>query len=189
MTDLNENEFHRDLLAAADEEVAWRMLRERYEQSLYEQATRGLGSNIEAQEAVREVLINAWTNLQNTEVAESLSGYLSTALKYCMIKYVARMSRKGMHTPFSIEDLQAGLSPEELIRYRELQELIAHGVEALSMRMRAIYEMSQVQRLPTKEIAKKLGIADQTVRNHLHVTLKRLHKHSMGHTPLASILF
>jgi RNA polymerase sigma-70 factor (family 1) len=165
----------KELLAADDEAGAFRTLYDRYWEALYQKAFRRLGSDADAQDAVQEVFISCWNNRSHIEIADSLAAYLFTALKYCIIKRVYRKAKNGLLSPLSVEELeQTDLSTEELLRYRELRDLVAREVEALPERMRTVYKMSRVEQLPVAEIAAQLGLSEQTIKNTLHLILKRL---------------
>src|SRR5215470_16711891 len=96
----------RSLLTANDEQSAFRIIYERYWESLYRKAVARLGDTENAQDAVQEVFISLWRNRHTIQVEDSLAPYLFTALKYCIIKKVCRHAGKGVQLPLSIEDLK-----------------------------------------------------------------------------------
>ncbi len=163
------------LLTATDEQMAFRMLYDRYWEPLYKKARFRLGEDADAQDVVQEVFISLWRNRRTIIVKDSLSNYLFSALKYAIIKQVYRKAKKGVHLPLSVEDLErTALSTEEILQYKELQAFIANKVAELPERMQEIYHLSRVEHLQTFEIAKRLNISEQTVKNTLTTTLKRL---------------
>src|ERR1700722_18362102 len=95
MRDLDDQASDKVLLAATDEEVAFRICYDRYWQRLYRKAVHRFGSDVDAQDAVQEVFINCWNNRHQIEIADSLAAYLFTALKYCIIKRVYRRAKQG----------------------------------------------------------------------------------------------
>jgi RNA polymerase sigma factor (sigma-70 family) len=77
--------------------------------------------------------------------------------------------------PLSVEDLEkTELTAEELLHYKELQSVIAAEVAALPERMQEVYRLSRTENLSTKEIAQRLNLSEQTVKNTLSAALKRL---------------
>src|ERR1700710_1212554 len=84
------------LLIAADEHSAFRILYDRYWETMYKKAFVRLGNDDDAQDVVQEVFISVWRNKQTIEVAASLEGYLFTAIKYSVIKRVYRAAKKGV---------------------------------------------------------------------------------------------
>jgi RNA polymerase sigma-70 factor (family 1) len=185
-----EKDSDKALLLSADEQAAFRTLYDRYWEPLYQKALRRLGSDADAQDVVQEVFISCWNNRTHIEIADSLSAYLFTALKYCIIKRVYRKAKKGILSPLSVGELQqTDLSTEELLRYRELRDLLAREVAALPDRMRLIYQLSRVEQLPIAEIAAQLGLSEQTVKNTLHRILKRLRLRLSRHAVWLPILW
>ena len=165
------------LLEAADEHAGFRILYSRYWEGLYKKAFHRFGNSADAQDAVQDIFISLWRNRQTIEVEETLSPYLFTALRYYIIKQVYRKAKKGIHTSLSIENLErTELTTEELLQYKELQVIIDGEVNELPERMKEIYRLSRVENLQITDIAVKLNISEQTVKNTLATALKRLRK-------------
>lgn len=69
-------------------------------------------------------------------------------------------------------------SIEQKIYLKELEDTIEKSLNELSPRIKEIYQMSRVEELSIKEIADKLGLAEQTVKNQLSTALKHYRKYS-----------
>lgn len=163
------------LLKAADEQFAFRILYDRYWEPLYIKALRKLHSEEDAQDVVQGIFISLWRNRQQIKVDDSLAPYLFTALKYAIIKVVYRKAQKGQLLPLSILDLEKYTTENSsAFEYKELKASIDTEVARLPDRMREIYRLSRVQHMRNAEIAEMLNISEQTVKNTLSVTLKRL---------------
>lgn len=163
------------LLKAADEQFAFRILYDRYWEPLYLKAYRRLHSEEDAQDVVQGVFISLWRNRRQVQVEDSLAPYLFTALKYSIIKVVYKKAQKGTLLPLSVPDLEkycTGAGTE--LELKELRSSIDNEVAGLPDRMREIYQLSRVKHLRNAEIAEMLNISEQTVKNTLSVTLKRL---------------
>lgn len=163
------------LLKAADEQFAFRVIYDRYWEALFTKAMRRLHNEEDARDVVQEIFISVWRNRHSIEIEETLAPYLFTALKYAIIKIVSKKAQKGIMLPLSILELERFTTENnEAIDYKELQATIEHEVAGLPDRMREIYQLSRVQHLRNAEIARLLNISEQTVKNTLTVTLKRL---------------
>lgn len=163
------------LLKSADEQLAFRMLYERYWEELYKKAFRRLNHEEDAEDVVQEIFISLWRNRHTIEVQESIAPYLFTALKYGIIKIVQQKAKKGILLPLSLVELEDHLDKsDEILECREMKSRIDQEVEGLPDRMRQIYQLSRVQHLKNGEIAQMLRISEQTVKNTLVATLKRL---------------
>ena len=170
-----ENLSDKTLLEAVEEQASFRILYSRYWEALYKKAFHRFGNSDDAEDAVQEIFISLWRNRNTIQIEETLSPYLFTALKYYIIKQVYLKAKKGIQVTLSIEELEyAELTTEELLQYKELQSVIASEVDELPNRMKEIYLLSRVENLQFAEIAAKLNISEQTVKNTLTTALKRL---------------
>lgn len=169
------------LLTTIDEHLGFRTLYSRYWEALYKKAFHRFGNSADAEDAVQEIFISLWRNKHTIQVDETLSPYLFTALKYYIIKQVYLKAKRGIQVALSTEKLEHfEFSSEELLQYKELQSAIAEEVNELPERMKEIYRMSRVEHLQIAEIAMKLNISEQTVKNTLTTALKRL-RESLSH--------
>lgn len=177
------------LLEASDDEDSFRHLYERYWELLYKKAFHRLGNSADAQDIVQEVFITLWRNREHIEVQDTLSHYLFTALRYAIIKLIYRQAKKGILFPLSAEELpQTEISTEELLQYKELEDLISREVTALPERMQEVYRLSREQNLSIAEIASRLNLSEQTVKNTLSLAMKRLRERLVKYTSILSFL-
>lgn len=172
-----ENISDRALLETEDEHAGFRILYSRYWEALYKKAYFRFGNSADAEDAVQEVFISFWRNREAIEVDETLAPYLFTALRYYIIKKVYQEAKRGVQVPLSAEKLEhSELTAQEILQYKELQSTIAKEVNELPERMKEIYRLSRVENLQIAEIAVRLSISEQTVKNTLTTALKRLRK-------------
>ena len=173
----------RAIFINGDEHSMFCTLYNKYWEPLYKKAFYRLGNSEDAQDAVQEVFLSLWRNKETIEVEETLAPYLFTALKYAVIKKVYQKAKKGISAPLSAEQLeQTDISTEELLQYKELQRILDTEVKKLPERMQAIYHLSRTEHLPIAEIAERLHISEQTVKNTLTTVLKRLRTKLSHHT-------
>ncbi len=184
-----ENISDKILLESADHHAGFRMLYSRYWEVLYKKAFFRLGNSADAEDAVQEVFISFWRNKETIQVEDTIAPYLFTALKYYIIKQVYIKAKKGIQVALSVENLEhSELSTHELLQYKELQSAIAEQVDELPDRMKEIYRLSRVENLQIAEIAIRLGISEQTVKNTLTTALKRLRVKLSHYSFLATFL-
>lgn len=177
------------LLEHADEESAFRVLYDRYWHLLYTKALNRLGNDADAQDAVQEIFISCWRNKSTIQITDSLLPYMLIAIKYCIIRKVSRSAKKGVVYPLSLEDLgEEELTTEEFIHYRELQSLIDKEVKLLPERMQQVYKLSRIEQMRHAEIAARLQITEQTVKNTLGMALKKLKLRLSHYSSLFSFL-
>jgi RNA polymerase sigma-70 factor (family 1) len=163
------------LLAAADEQEAFRIIYDRYWEALYKKALHHLKCPYDAEDAVQEIFISLWRNKNTVDASNNLTAYLFTALKYHVIKQTYKKARKGFLLPLSVKELEeTELTVEEAIHIKEIQTFIKTEVSALPKRMQQIYLLSRENNLQVSQIATRLNISEQTVKNTLTTALKKL---------------
>ncbi|TWF41734.1 RNA polymerase sigma-70 factor (ECF subfamily) [Chitinophaga polysaccharea] len=165
----------KEILLSGDDNMAFRVLYERYWKVLYHNALMRLGNSEDAQDVVQEVFISFWRNKDHIQTAGSFSFYLFGALKYAIIRQVYRKAGKGVNLPLSVESLE--LSEEgvnEHLEFKELQWVLADETNKLPARMQEIFRLSRDENIPLAEIAQRFNISEQTVKNTITTALKRL---------------
>ena len=161
-----------DLLSLPE---GFQILYNRHWKTLYKKAFSRLGNHEDAEDVVQEIFISLWRNKDSIEILNSVYPYLQAALKYAIIKKVYRKAKKGITLPLDVEELaEMELSSEDILEYKQLQQALADEIEKLPERMREIYLLSRMENLRISEIAAKLQISEQTVKNTLSTTLRRL---------------
>src|SRR5690606_5387963 len=61
-----------------------------------------------------------------------------------------------------------------LVRHKKLHQVIEEEIANLNPKTRKVFELSRKENLSRKEIAEELGIAEETVKSHIHTALKIL---------------
>ena len=67
-----------------------------------------------------------------------------------------------------------GSNPEKLIVEKDRQRVINQALDHLSQNQKKVFLMNRYDGLQIKEIAEILGIAEGTVKIHLHRAIKKL---------------
>lgn len=172
---MHEELSDKELLKSAEEQLSFRALYNRYWEALYKRASHRLGDSEDAQDAVQEVFVSLWRNRESIELEDTLASYLFTAIKYQIIKQVYQKGKRGVQVPLSVESLDhLRLNADDLLHYKELQLTIDREISGLPTRMREIYRLSREENLQIAEIAVRLNISEQTVKNTLTTALRRL---------------
>jgi RNA polymerase sigma-70 factor (ECF subfamily) len=164
-----------ELLRAEDTESAFTIIYNRYAERLYKKALVRFGNDPDARDTVQEVFISLWRNKHTIDASGTLAPYLFAALRYAVIKKIYRKARHGELVPLSAElPGKSKMTEDDLFGVKELQAVICRELNHLPVRMRQVYDLSRVEDLRTREIADRLKISEQTVKNTLTSALKRL---------------
>lgn len=175
MNEIHSNAKLTKLLKKGDM-VAFDLIYNQYCQRLYGFVLKFLKQKEDAEEIVQEVFVKVWESRKKIDVYSSFNSFLFT------IAYNSTMSllRKRMSQQKYIDHLQniqiineASDAISEL-EYNELNEKVQSLVSQLSPRQQEIFNLSRENGLTHAEIAEKLNISVNTVKNHLVSSLKFL---------------
>ena len=170
--------------------VAFDTIYEQYCKRLYGFVIRYVKQEADAEEIVQEVFIKIWENRRKIDVYSSFESYIFT------ISYNSAISllRKRVHEKKYLEHLKFSqefdLTPEltDEIHFKELNEKIQTLLGELTPRQKEIFLLSREEGLTHEQIAKKLGISVNTVKNHI-VTALSLLKSNIDNGLMVNALF
>ncbi|MBN9382087.1 MAG: sigma-70 family RNA polymerase sigma factor [Chitinophagaceae bacterium] len=152
---------------------AFKALYDKYWEPLYLKACRRVDKD-EAKDLVQEVMTTLWRrrNDISTSADGEIGRYLFTAVKYRVITHYAYTAAeiRNSHLFDALTDEVTANSLE----VRELSELIESEIRRLPVRMQQVFRMSREDDLSIADIASRLGLSEQTVKNQLTEALKRL---------------
>lgn len=165
-----------DLVRQHDEQ-AFTEIYNRYKGVLFVHAYRMLENAEEAKDIVQDLFTVLWSRRSEIVLTGSLSSYLYAAVKNRILDQMARDKTRDRY----IESLAGFIEEGEYItdhqlRENELNRLIEKEVSLLPAKMRQIFEMSRINNLSHKEIAKEMDISDKTVKKQISNALIILRK-------------
>lgn len=150
-------------------------------------------SGIEAEEILQETFLKVWLNRDKLPGIDNFRAWI---FKVASREYLNAF-RKKLHYDKRITAWSAmpgkgsPESPYELARLGEIRECIARAITQLAPQRRAIYEMSRSQGLKIDEIAEKLSISPQTVKNVLLTVTRSIREYltAEGHGPFLLVIY
>lgn len=170
--------------------VAFDTIYEKYCRRLFGFVIRYVKQEPDAEEIVQDVFVKIWENREKINAYSSFESYLFT------ISYNSAISllRKRIHEKKYLEHLkhiqQEYIAPEltDELYFNELNSKIQSLLSELTPRQKEIFLLSREQGLTHDEIAKKLGISINTVKNHMVSVLSFL-KSSIDNGLIVNALF
>lgn len=154
---------------------AFEAIYQRHVDDMTEFAVHKLASLEEARDVVHDLFVELWTKGPGIRVRGSLSAYLFTAIRYKVIDRIRRNIRQEYYTDLtrSLEkDIDDATSNS--ILYNDLNRQIEVEIDSLPPKAREIFRLNRQEHMSIREIAQKMQISDQTVKNQLGIALKRL---------------
>jgi RNA polymerase sigma-70 factor (ECF subfamily) len=152
---------------------------------LYRVAYRILGNRADAEDAVQDALLAAYTHLDQFRGQAKISTWLTTILLNCAR---LQLRRRPRHIHVSIDESSEELqpvsvserladnrpNPEDQCRESELRERLTHFHRQLSPTLRRTFRLRDVDGLSIRETARILGIPRGTVKAQSTRARKRL---------------
>jgi RNA polymerase sigma-70 factor (ECF subfamily) len=153
--------------------------------SLYRRAYRVLGNAADAEDAVQDALLAAYTHLDQFRGQAQISTWLTTIVLNCARLQLRRRLR---HVQVSLDEFTADLqpvsvserladhrpSPEDECTESELSARLTHLHSHLSPTLRRTFQLRDVDGLSISETARILGVPTGTVKAQLARARKRL---------------
>jgi len=170
--------------------VAFDAIYAQYCHRLYGFVLRYLKNREDTEEIVQEVFLKIWEARQRINSFSSFDSFIFTIAYNSTItllrkrvteqKYLnnIRLRQEIASTPDLIDEIQ----------FKELDERVHSLIYRLTPRQQEIFRLSRDERLTHDQIAQKLNISSNTVKNHIVATLAFL-KSELDNGLIVSILF
>ena len=153
---------------------SFRILYDFYYPELFHFIYRYVRSADIAREITHDAFVKLWLHRQNLDDSRPVRAYLFAICRNSLIKEFRRQLRNPLMKDYF--DFVSGLSVESRISYDydTYVRTIRQACAMLSPRQREIFMLSRHEGLSASEIAARLSIGEQVVRNQLSAALKRI---------------
>ncbi|SEW35078.1 RNA polymerase sigma-70 factor, ECF subfamily [Chitinophaga arvensicola] len=152
-----------------------------------------MGDQVDADDILQQAFLKVWLNRETLPEIENIHAWIYKVAyrEYLMglrkkLSYEARLNRYSdtLHADHSQE------LPTDAAHLEDIRKHIGAVVSNLSPQRRMIYELSRNEGLKIAEIAEKLSLSTQTVKNVLFLVMKMIREHlvAAGYGPLTVIV-
>ncbi len=141
------------------------------------------------EEIVQEVFLNVWLNRAKMAEGDNYRAYIFTASNnhvYTWLKKRARELRLHSEIGETMPDIDNSI--EETIDLKESITIIEKAVENLPPQKKLIWRLSRGEGLSHEQIADRLGLSKNTVKNHLVVAIKMIREQLDGQQGTAVVV-
>jgi len=146
---------------------AQKSLYNRYSQAMYSTTVRILGNNEDAQEALQDSFVNAFTSLKRFDGQATFGAWLKRiTINVCLNKLRARKFEL-LHLDFDVPEED---SEEELTIK---PEMLNSAIEKLPSGCKAIFTLKAFEGFKHQEISKELNISESTSKSQ-YIRAKKL---------------
>jgi len=124
---------------------------------------------------VQETFTTMWKNLDELSSQDQLLPYLYVVLRNLTLNQYAKDEIRLRHAAECVSLAEnTDYSAHQILVSKELQQIINDEIEKMPLRMKEIYILKREDQLSIREIAEKLGLSEQTVKNQLQSSSQRL---------------
>lgn len=156
-------------------------LMKRYERKIFGYLLRSVRIYEDAEELTLEVFFKAYRALGSWEPKAKFSTWLYTIASNLSIDYHRSKARQPVYVLEDEETIETKLvasdissNPEKQLEDKERGELIREAVDELSAKQKTVFMLARYEGMQIKEVAETLGMAEGTVKIHLHRAIKKL---------------
>ena len=169
---------------------AFDIIYKKYSKRLYGFVFRYVKQEADTEEIVQDVFIKIWKSREKIDVYSSFESFLFTIAHNATVNLLKKRATEQKYVEHvkSLQNLEKAYELTDEIHYKELKQKLQGFLNELSPRQKEIFQLSREEGLSNTEIAKKLGISVQTVKNHLVTALSFL-KSKLDNGLLISGLF
>lgn len=162
-------------LLKRNDDRAYNEIYQRYKWVLFLHALKRIRNREEAKDIVQELFITLWDKRREMEIKGHLSGYLFTAIRNRVIKFISHQQVESVYISSLGNSINAGVCiTDHRTRENNLAEIIEREIQDLPEKMRQVFILSRKHNLSHKEISAQLGIEETTVKRQISNALKIL---------------
>ncbi|PWK77061.1 RNA polymerase sigma-70 factor (ECF subfamily) [Mucilaginibacter oryzae] len=176
-------------LVQAGEEQAFAVLARRYQETLYRHIYQRLGDEEDAKDILQNIYVSLWNNRHTVQVTDSLLPYLSRSARFSVInEYLFRKKRLAFEAYAALLIEPVSLPQEDILIAEELQQEFEQQLLKMPGAVQEVFRLSRQEGLSSREIALRLDLTEQTVRNYISTALRSLRGH-LAKKDVALLLF
>lgn len=177
----------------AGEETAFRAVYEAYSEQVYRLAFRFLKDNEWSEESVQDVFLKLWLNREGLDEDGNIWVYLYVMTKRLCLNKLREIRKSSLLFERLMQhmDVPASNRTEAQLETEELERRAQHLIATLPKQQQLIFKLSREEGLSHNEIAQRLGLSPNTVKNHMVQALKTLRNslQQSGYTYLLACVF
>ena len=129
-----------------------------------------------SEEIIQDVFYNIWKEKENIQILRSVKNYLYGAVRNHSLRYHEHLMVQERHREHVQSDInqETDLSPQELLEYKELEEVVTNILNKLPERRMQIFQMHRMDGKKYTEIADFYSISVKTVEAEMTKTYRAL---------------
>jgi RNA polymerase sigma-70 factor (ECF subfamily) len=160
-----------------------------YTKRLYYYSLQFTKSREDSEEIVQDVFIKLWTNREKIKQENTLCSLLFIMIKHHVINaFRAKINQPIYEIYVNHNEEMSVNDAHQRVEYQDFVVKFKKAIKNLPATQRKVITLSKIQQLSNREIAEKLSLSGQTVKNQLSIGLKML-KQELGKLSCVCYLF
>ncbi len=156
-------------------EIVFAQVYEKFGAQVYRLAFRFLKDKAQSEEIVQETFIKLWLNREKLDINGNLWLYLYVIAKRLSLNELRKISQsEELSAQLLLNITDAHNGTEEEVLAADMEKFTESVLNKLSNQQQTIFRLSRVEGLTHQQIAEKLGISPNTVKNHMVEALKNI---------------
>jgi RNA polymerase sigma-70 factor (ECF subfamily) len=148
-----------------------------YAKRLYAYCLQFSKSPEDSEEIVQDVFVKLWTNREHIRQEETLRSLLFIMTKHHIINaFRSRINQPVYEEYIRYKETEPVDDAHQQMEYQDFVVRFKKAVQTLPATQKKVIILSKIKELSNKEIAEKLALSEQTVKNALSTGLKDLKK-------------
>lgn len=168
---------HRQLFALVQQgdEQAFRQLFGEFAPKIHPFVLKIVKNREQAEELVQEVFLKVWINRQSLSTIENPSSWIYRIASNMAINFFRRqeVDRRAL-AEIGKNISEQSMTTVQEFNAKELQALIKEAVNQLPPQRKLIYQLIREEGLSRKEVAARLQLSENTVRNQVSISLQTI---------------
>ena len=131
----------------------------------------------DAKDILHDLFVKLWENRGQIHINSNLQSYLFGMVRHRIVDKIRKNITREEYA-FMLQSLTTAnqYSVDKQVEAKELRQTIANSMLQLPARVKEIFKLSREEGLSNREIAEKLNLSEQTIKNQISAALKHLRK-------------
>ncbi len=157
----------------AGDSDAFEVLYQKYWRKLYVFARRTTPNTEDAQDLIQDVFAQLWTQKEQIDADVFSESYLFAIVRNKLLDKIRKQYVREEYVQKILQSSsESDFSTQQTILTNDLNNHIHRAVDVLPEKCREVFQLSRFEQLSVDQIAQKLQISPQTVKNQLSKALQ-----------------
>lgn len=174
---------------AKGDQLAFRVIYDRYRKKIYSIAFQILKSEQQAEEVMQETMLRLWQVSGSLNESTVLEGYLRTLTRNRSFNVLRRQVLEAKTAIAQGRDwTEAHNETEEKILLEDTSKVLLEGIELLPAQQKLVYQLCHQQGLKYEEAAARMQLSTLTVQSYMKLALRFLRNYVSSHTDIGALI-